>query len=71
MDTVKNIMDFVFGNDLDFYEKNFSDLSLEAQAALMKECPEFLNEEPISIERLEQDSIYQNVMEEIKKNATL
>ena len=60
---------FIFGDDMDFYEKYTINLSDEEQEKFFAENPDFMSEYPISRNKiyLLKDPIYRGLMRKIKR----
>ena len=60
---------FIFGDDMDFYEKYTINLSDEEQEKFFAENPDFMSEYPISRNKiyLLKDPIYRGLLRKIKR----
>lgn len=65
----EKFIDFIFGDDLDFYEEHLLDLTDEQQEIFFEENPEFMSVFCISRDRmyLLKDRIYRGIMRKIKR----
>lgn len=65
---VQEFLQFVFGNDLDFYEQFIMNLSESEQEKFFDESPEFMNDYPISRKMmyLLRDESFRNILRKIE-----
>ena len=65
----KKFLEFICGDDLDFYEEYLIDLTEEEQGRFFDDNPEFMSEYPIGREEISllKDKVFRGVLRKIKR----
>lgn len=65
---IERVVEFISGDDMDFYEKNIMKLSDEEQQKFFRENPDFMDEYGIGYDRVDwlKDEMFRNILRKIK-----
>lgn len=65
---IDDMLDFINGTDLDFYEEFILELTDEEQREFFADNPEFMSQYPITRDRIDllKDSCYRGILRKIK-----